>query len=240
MATRRTSTPSLPSPKEGISPFSVASRQRKGWTQQLRLPSELDSHFASPPRSILPTGAISRSAIAPLLRSSNRAEYVGEIDETEKESFLGGALAVLFPIDWPEPFGLVMIEAMACGTPVIAFNRGSVSEVIEHGVTGFIVESVDEAVEAAKQAATLDRTRIRATFERRFTAETMAMGYEAAYQTLLEMNQGIPLPIAPTAVAGKNAMSAAKVINIMAALKESVQPKGRSKVSEAVRKRMGK
>ena len=111
---------------------------------------------------------------------------------------------------------------------------------IEHGVTGFIVESVDEAVEAAKQAATLDRTRIRATFERRFTAETMAMGYEAAYQTLLEMNQRISLPIAPTAVAGKNAMSAAKVINIMAALKESVQPKGRSKVSEAVRKRMGK
>jgi glycosyltransferase involved in cell wall biosynthesis len=107
---------------------------------------------------------------------------------------LGGALAVLFPIDWPEPFGLVMIEAMACGTPVIAFNRGSVAEVIEHGVTGFIVGSVEEAAEAAKQAATLDRERIRATFERRFTAETMAMGYEAAYRAVLEMAQGIPLP----------------------------------------------
>ena len=149
-----------------------------------------------------------KERIAPLLKSSNRAEYIGEIGETEKETFLGGALAVLFPIDWPEPFGLVMIEAMACGTPVIAFNRGSVSEVIEHGVTGFIVELMDEAVEAAKQVATLDRARIRATFERRFTAETMAIGYEEAYQTLLEMNQGIPLPLAPTAGTG-NAISAA-------------------------------
>jgi glycosyltransferase involved in cell wall biosynthesis len=149
-----------------------------------------------------------KERIAPLLKSSNRAEYIGEIGETEKETFLGGALAVLFPIDWPEPFGLVMIEAMACGTPVIAFNRGSVSEVIEHGVTGFIVESVDEAVEAARQVAMLDRARIRATFERRFTAETMAVGYEAAYHTLLETNQGMCFPIAPTAGAG-NAMSAA-------------------------------
>jgi glycosyltransferase involved in cell wall biosynthesis len=145
--------------------------------------------------------------IAPLLKSSVRAEYIGEIGETEKESFLGGALAVLFPIDWPEPFGLVMIEAMACGTPVIAFNRGSVAEVIEHGVTGFIVESVSEATEAAKQAITLDRALIRATFERRFTAETMAIGYEAAYQTLLEMNHGIPIPVATRVLSTTKTMS---------------------------------
>jgi glycosyltransferase involved in cell wall biosynthesis len=125
--------------------------------------------------------------IAPLLESAANAEYIGEIGDTEKGPFLGGAVALLFPIEWPEPFGLVMIEAMACGTPVIAFNRGSVPEVIEHGVTGFIVETVEEAVEATKRAATLDRARIRATFERRFTSEVMAMNYEGAYRDVLEM-----------------------------------------------------
>jgi glycosyltransferase involved in cell wall biosynthesis len=131
--------------------------------------------------------------IAPMLEASPHADFVGEIGETEKSAFLGGATALLFPIDWPEPFGLVMIEAMACGTPVIAFNRGSVSEVIEHGVTGFIVETVEEAAEAAKQAGDLDRARIRAAFERRFSAEAMAMGYEAAYHSVLEMANGVAL-----------------------------------------------
>lgn len=112
-------------------------------------------------------------------------EYIGEIGEGEKNEFLGSARAVLFPIDWPEPFGLVMIEAMACGTPVIAFNRGSVPEVIEDGVTGFIVSSMDEAIRAAAQVDGLDRGKIRRCFEQRFTAEHMAGNYLAAYRRLL-------------------------------------------------------
>ena len=127
------------------------------------------------------------NCISPLLSSTPNATYIGEIAEAEKARFLGNALALVFPIDWPEPFGLVMIEAMACGTPVIAFNRGSVPEVIEDGVTGFIVESVEEAAEAVGRVATLDRARIRDTFERRFSAEIMAMGYEAAYRDVLGM-----------------------------------------------------
>jgi glycosyltransferase involved in cell wall biosynthesis len=125
--------------------------------------------------------------IAPLLKSAANAEYIGEIGDTEKGEFLGGAVALLFPIEWPEPFGLVMIEAMACGTPVIAFKRGSVPEVIEHGVTGFIIETVEEAASAVEQAFALDRARIRASFERRFTSAIMAMNYEAAYRSVLEM-----------------------------------------------------
>jgi glycosyltransferase involved in cell wall biosynthesis len=131
--------------------------------------------------------------ISPLLKTAPHAEYIGEIREAEKSAFLGGALALLFPIDWPEPFGLVMIEAMACGTPVIAFNRGSVREVIEHGVTGFIVDTVEEAVEAAKQVGRLDRARIRASFERRFTADAMAAGYEQAYRAVLDMANAMPV-----------------------------------------------
>jgi glycosyltransferase involved in cell wall biosynthesis len=121
-------------------------------------------------------------------------EYVGEIGEAEKSKFLGDALALLFPIDWPEPFGLVMIEAMATGTPVIAFNRGSVPEVVEQGVTGFVVNSVEEAAEATKLVSSLDRARIRATFERRFSSDAMAIGYEEAYQAVLEIADGMARP----------------------------------------------
>jgi glycosyltransferase involved in cell wall biosynthesis len=123
--------------------------------------------------------------IAPLLKEARNCEYIGEIRETEKAAFLGGAMALVFPIEWPEPFGLVMIEAMACGTPVVAFNRGSVPEVVEDGVTGFIVETIEEAVAAIGRIAGLDRARSRAAFERHFTAETMAMNYEDAYEYLI-------------------------------------------------------
>lgn len=129
--------------------------------------------------------------IAPLLENAQDVQYIGEISEQDKSDFLGNAAALLFPIDWPEPFGLVMIEAMACGTPVIAFNRGSVPEVIEHGLTGFIVETVEEAAEAARRAIGLDRAAIRLAFEERFTAETMAVGYEAAYRSVLGMADGL-------------------------------------------------
>jgi len=112
-------------------------------------------------------------------------QFVGEVDERTKQPFLAGATAVLFPIAWPEPFGLVMAEAMACGTPVIAFRRGSVSEVIEDGVSGFIVDDEAEAVEAIKRIGELDRRRVRDAFERRFTVGTMAQRYVELYRQLM-------------------------------------------------------
>ena len=113
-------------------------------------------------------------------------QYIGEINEAQKTRFLGDAMALLFPIAWPEPFGLVMIEAMACGTPVIAFRSGSVPEVMEHGVTGFVVNDIREAVLAVPRAARLDRARIRARFDERFTAAHMAKAYLKVYESLLE------------------------------------------------------
>jgi glycosyltransferase involved in cell wall biosynthesis len=111
-------------------------------------------------------------------------EFVGEIGEHEKNDFIGKARALLFPIDWPEPFGLVMIEAMACGTPVLAYRCGSVPEVLEHGVTGFIVDSDAQALDAARRIDTLDRRLCRQTFERRFTAQRMAKQYLDVYDAL--------------------------------------------------------
>ncbi|HEX5071540.1 MAG TPA: glycosyltransferase family 4 protein [Vicinamibacterales bacterium] len=122
--------------------------------------------------------------IEPLLRGAG-VEFVGEIGERDKNDFLGGARALVFPINWPEPFGLVMIEAMACGTPVIAFSAGSVPEVLEDGVTGFIVSGVDEAVAAIERTRGFDRRRCRAEFERRFTAERMARDYVDVYERLV-------------------------------------------------------
>lgn len=121
--------------------------------------------------------------IVPLL-GDPLVEFIGEIGEDEKAEFLGNALAMLFPIDWPEPFGLVMIEAMACGTPVIAFRCGSVPEVIEHGATGFIVDSVEEAVAAVGKARTLNRRHIRQHFETRFSVDRMAADYLVLYERL--------------------------------------------------------
>ena len=109
-------------------------------------------------------------------------DHIGEISDGEKADFLCGALALLLPIEWPEPFGLVMIEAMACGTPVIAFNAGSVPEIVEHGVTGFIVRNEAEACEAIKRLPELSREVIRARFEERFTVERMARDYVALYR----------------------------------------------------------
>ena len=114
-----------------------------------------------------------------------QVKLVGELNDGAKGDLLRGASALLFPIDWPEPFGLVMIEAMACGTPVIAFRRGSVPEVIDDGVTGFIVYNEDEAIAAIKRIGELDRRRVRATFERRFTARRMAEDYLRHYAALL-------------------------------------------------------
>jgi glycosyltransferase involved in cell wall biosynthesis len=126
--------------------------------------------------------------IEPLLAQPH-VDFIGEIGDGQKAEFLGGAAALLFPIAWREPFGLAMIEAMACGTPVIAFRNGSVPEVVDDGVTGFIVDSEAAAVAATKQLRRLDRTRIRGVFEQRFTARRMAEDYLEIYRELIGWNR---------------------------------------------------
>ena len=125
-----------------------------------------------------------REKIAPLLDGPG-VEFIGEINERQKSDFLGEASALLFPIDWPEPFGLVMIEAMACGTPVLAFGVGSVPEIIDEGVTGLIVRSVEAAVAAMPRVLSLDRKAVRRRFEERFSATRMARDYVSVYEALL-------------------------------------------------------
>jgi glycosyltransferase involved in cell wall biosynthesis len=111
----------------------------------------------------------------------DRVDFIGEIGDFQKNELLGSAAALLFPIDWPEPFGIVLIEAMACGTPVIAWAEGAVAEIVDDGITGFIVRSIDEAVAALRRIDTLDRRQIRSTFERRFSAATMSNNYLRLY-----------------------------------------------------------
>jgi glycosyltransferase involved in cell wall biosynthesis len=113
-------------------------------------------------------------------------DFIGEIGDAEKPEFLSGAMALLLPLDWPEPFGLVMIEAMACGAPVIAYNRGSVAEIIDEGLTGFVVEDETSAVAAVGRLSTLSRAAVRQQFEARFTARRMALDYLDAYRGLIE------------------------------------------------------
>ena len=113
-------------------------------------------------------------------------EWVGELGGTEKEEFLRHAHALLFPIQWPEPFGLVQIEAMACGTPVVAYRNGSVPEVVRHGVSGFIVDDIDSAVDAVRQVDQLSRREVRAYFDERYTADRMVDDYLSVYERLVE------------------------------------------------------
>ena len=136
-----------------------------------------------------------KTKIEPLLEMGD-VEFIGEIREDQKAEFLGNAAALLFPIAWREPFGLVMIESMACGTPVIAFENGSVPEVLENGVTGFIVRDERQALDAVPRALALDRNRIRAEFDRRFTARRMAQNYLAVYSRLAKTHRP-PLEAAP-------------------------------------------
>ncbi|MGB8526669.1 MAG: glycosyltransferase family 4 protein [Rhodoplanes sp.] len=128
-----------------------------------------------------------REKVAPLLNDSN-VDFIGEIGERAKSDFLGEAQALLFPINWPEPFGLVMIEAMACGTPVLAFRNGSVPEIIEDNVTGRIVSSIDEAMLALPEVIALDRRTVRRRFEERFSATRMAKDYVNVYRKLLKQS----------------------------------------------------
>jgi glycosyltransferase involved in cell wall biosynthesis len=133
--------------------------------------------------------------IEPLL-SQPHVEFIGEINEEQKADFLGNAAGLLFPIAWREPFGLAMIEAMSCGTPVIAMRNGSVPEVIDEGVTGFIVRNEDEAVAAVARLGSLSRAEIRRTFEQRFTAQRMAEDYAALYRRLIAGHQPAQLMLA--------------------------------------------
>jgi glycosyltransferase involved in cell wall biosynthesis len=122
-----------------------------------------------------------RAAVEPELKAGD-VEFIGEIGDEGKSEFLGGALALLFPIDWPEPFGLVMVESFACGTPVVAWRNGSVPEVMEDGVTGYVVDSLDEAVRAVGRVGSLDRAGCREVFEARFTVPRMLSGYLSLYE----------------------------------------------------------
>ena len=130
-----------------------------------------------------------KNEIAPLMEHP-LIEFIGEIPDSKKSAFLGQARAMLFPIDWPEPFGLVMIESLACGTPVVAFRGGSVDEVIEDGVTGFVVDNLDQAIDATKRTHTLDRRACRDAFTRRFSGPRMASGYVRLYRQLVTSAAG--------------------------------------------------
>ena len=134
-----------------------------------------------------------REVVAPLLNGTG-VEFIGEINERSKTKFLGEAAALLFPIDWPEPFGLVMIEAMACGTPILAFRHGSAPEIIDQGVTGAIVDTMDEAVRMLPEVLKLDRRAVRRRFEQRFSSVRMATDYVAVYRSLLEREMTVPRP----------------------------------------------
>jgi glycosyltransferase involved in cell wall biosynthesis len=141
------------------------------------------------------------NAIEPLVRANaGLVEYIGEVDERGKNELLGGAWAYLFPIDWPEPFGLTMAESMATGTPVVAFNAGSVPEVVEDGVTGFVCATVDEMVAAVGKVGSIDRAACRARVEARFSATAMADGYERAYRSMLSTTSAAPLTQLATAI----------------------------------------
>ncbi len=139
--------------------------------------------------------------IKPLVDSHPNVEFIGEINERQKAKFIGDASALIFPIDWPEPFGLVMIEAMACGTPVIAFRSGSTPEVIDEGVTGYLVDGVEAAAAAVVRLPDLDRSKVRARFDERFAISRVAEDYLKVYRALpgvrREIRRLAPLHKAP-------------------------------------------
>jgi glycosyltransferase involved in cell wall biosynthesis len=136
------------------------------------------------------------------LFNKQHVEFIGEISDAQKSRFLGRAMALIVPIDWPEPFGLVMIEAMACGTPVIAYNRGSVPEIVEDGLTGFIVEDETSAVAAVRNISKLSRTAIRQRFDERFTASRMAHEYLEIYRQVCRIKTGSVEPLKPRRATG--------------------------------------
>ena len=193
MAFRATSIASRPSQTTGTSHSSVEFLPRSGRTGRSPSRSALGLKLKIAAKVDAVDHAYFAETIAPLLVDAS-VEFVGEINDDEKTQFLGNAAALLFPIDWPEPFGLVMIEAMACGTPVVAWRCGAVPEIVDEGVTGFVVSSEEEAAAAVVRARTLDRGVIRGMFERRFTASAMARHYVEVYRYLSNVwERGAPI-----------------------------------------------
>ena len=181
-----------------ISHFSAASRRRRGSSARSRSPAPSACPSKSPPRWTRSTKFTTAKRWS-RCSTGGGVEFIGEIDERAKSEFLGEAQALLFPIDWPEPFGLVMIEAMACGTPVLAFRKGSVPEIIEEGLTGRIVSSIDEAMLALPEVIALDRRAVRRRFEERFSATRMAKDYVNVYRRLLKQSIVMDAPsLAPS------------------------------------------
>ena len=171
------------SPEKGLD-RAIRIAQRTG--RRLKIAAKLD------PMNL----AYYEEQIRPLL--ANRfVEFIGEVGDEEKDELMGGAYALLFPVRWPEPFGLVMIESLACGTPVLAYGDGSVPEVIEHGVTGFVVADDEEAVDAAGRMREIDRRVCREQFERRFSAQRMARDYVALYEKIIQGPARMPGAAAP-------------------------------------------
>ncbi len=164
-------------------PSSAVSRRRSGLTVRSRSRARVGVPLKIAAKVDKVDAAYFGQTIEPMLDGPG-VEFVGEINDAQKNEFLGEASALLFPIDWPEPFGLVMIEAMACGTPVLAFRHGSVAEIIDDGVTGRIVETMEEAVAALPEVLALDRRLVRRRFEERFSAARMAKDYVSLYRRL--------------------------------------------------------
>ena len=185
----KTSYPSNNGPSRATLLFSAAYRPRKGLKGRSKLPREPGLPLKIAAKIDTADESYWREVVGPMVAAHPNVEFIGEINEHQKADFLGNARALLFPIDWPEPFGLVMIEAMACGTPVIAFESGSVPEVIDDGISGFVVGSIAEAVSTLDHVATLSRRSTRDQFEQRFTAERMAQDYLAAYRHLPRMHR---------------------------------------------------
>ena len=167
-------------PREGYLAFLGRMSPEKGPDKAIEIATRLGMPLKMAAKVDPADAEYFRDKIVPML-ANPLIEYIGEIGDAEKPEFLGGASALLFPIDWPEPFGLVMIEAMACGTPVVGFGCGSALEVIDEGVTGFIVKDIDEAVAAVRQIERLDRREVRRRFDRRFSATAMARAYLDVY-----------------------------------------------------------
>lgn len=171
----------------------ISPEKRVDWAIELARQSEMPLKIAAKVDKV--DQAYFEEKIKPLL-DHPLIEYIGEIGEKEKEDFLGNALALVFPIDWPEPFGLAMIEALACGTPVIARRRGSIPEVIHHGKTGFVFESLEEGVQAIKKIHQISRHHCREVFETQFTSSRMAKDYLKVYQKIIRERtyiRGVPL-----------------------------------------------
>ncbi|WP_173933563.1 glycosyltransferase family 4 protein [Chelativorans sp. Marseille-P2723] len=191
--------PFSPSPTEGYLAFLGRISPEKRPDRAIEIASRLNMPLKIAAKVDRAEKAYWDNVIAPMIARNPNFEYVGEVNDRTKAEFLGNACALLFPIDWPEPFGLVMIEAMSCGTPVIAFRHGSVPEVVDHGVSGFIVDSVEEAVEFVPRACEMSRAGVRRRFEERFTVDRMATDYVAVYERLLHHRlPTVPFPVEAT------------------------------------------